>query len=211
MWVHTRILVQFPLIYVCFRYVFPCFLHLLRRTVQYAFPKICTAMCHVSVIENSFETLFILLIQSRGEERDREDAISFASRKSHRQSSLASSHRRHSQSQPQRHRHRSSSKQRSLGAASSSNVLTKTKYPPGDLGPSGTTYNLWSSRHSLRREHKRKFNRSLCGVLLGVSIVLVILGILGIIGIAVYLGGTPSSSCKRRENSPTGISAVHVC
>ena len=46
-----------------------------------------------------------------------------------------------------------------------------------------------SATHSLKREHKRKFNRSLCGVLLGVSIVLVILGILGIIGIAVYLGG----------------------
>ena len=52
-----------------------------------------------------------------------------------------------------------------------------------------TTYSLWSAQNSLKREHKRKFNRSLCGVLLGISIVLVILGILGIIGIAVYLGG----------------------
>jgi peptidoglycan biosynthesis protein MviN/MurJ (putative lipid II flippase) len=48
---------------------------------------------------------------------------------------------------------------------------------------------LWSAQNSLKRDHKRKFNRSLCGVLLGISIVLVILGILGIIGIAVYLGG----------------------
>jgi hypothetical protein len=48
----------------------------------------------------------------------------------------------------------------------------------------------------LKREHKRKFNRSLCGVLLGVSIVLVILGILGIIGIAVYLGGKTSYNLK---------------
>ena len=47
---------------------------------------------------------------------------------------------------------------------------------------------MWTAQRSLKRDHKRKFNRSLCGVLLGVSIVLVILGILGIIGIAVYLG-----------------------
>ena len=75
--------------------------------------------------------------------------------------------------------------------------------PPPTHGTSGgrTTgaYTLWSTGGhsgssstntvSLKREHKRKFNRSLCGVLLGISIVLVILGILGIIGIAVYLGG----------------------
>ena len=76
--------------------------------------------------------------------------------------------------------------------------------PPPVHGASGgrTTgaYTLWSTGGhssgspstntvSLKREHKRKFNRSLCGVLLGISIVLVILGILGIIGIAVYLGG----------------------
>ena len=76
--------------------------------------------------------------------------------------------------------------------------------PPPMHGTSGgrTTgaYTLWSTGGhssgspstntvSLKREHKRKFNRSLCGVLLGISIVLVILGILGIIGIAVYLGG----------------------
>ena len=51
-------------------------------------------------------------------------------------------------------------------------------------------YNLWSSVHSLKRmSKKRRFDRSICGILLGASIVLVILGILGIIGIAVYLGG----------------------
>ena len=77
--------------------------------------------------------------------------------------------------------------------------------PPPVHGTAGgrTTgaYTLWSTGGhsssspstntgvSLKREHKRKFNRSLCGVLLGISIVLVILGILGIIGIAVYLGG----------------------
>ena len=53
----------------------------------------------------------------------------------------------------------------------------------------GTSYTLWSSQRSLKRDHRRKFNRSLCGILLGISIVLVIMGILGIIGIAVYLGG----------------------
>ena len=68
-------------------------------------------------------------------------------------------------------------------------IGSSKKYPPESLGPPGTSYSLWSATHSLKREHKRKFNRSLCGVLLGVSIVLVILGILGIIGIAVYLGG----------------------
>ena len=47
---------------------------------------------------------------------------------------------------------------------------------------------MWTAQRSLKRDHKRKFNRSLCGVLLGISIVLVVLGILGIIGIAVYLG-----------------------
>ena len=62
-------------------------------------------------------------------------------------------------------------------------------FPGESLGAAGTTYNLWSSHRSLKRDHRRRFNRSLCGVLLGVSIVLVILGILGIIGIAVYLGG----------------------
>ena len=82
--------------------------------------------------------------------------------------------------------------------------MIRKKYPPEAIGPpvtaaaaaaaassggGGTGYNLWSSQHSLRREHRRKFNRSLCGVLLAISIVLVILGILGIIGIAVYLGG----------------------
>lgn len=56
------------------------------------------------------------------------------------------------------------------------------------MGGHHTTYSLWSAQNSLKREHKRKFNRSLCGVLLAFSIVLVILGILGIIGIAVYLG-----------------------
>ena len=71
-----------------------------------------------------------------------------------------------------------------MGAAST----VKKKFSSSDtlIGPS---YNLWSSQHSLKRDHRRKFNRSLCGVLLGISIVLVILGILGIIGIAVYLGG----------------------
>ena len=75
--------------------------------------------------------------------------------------------------------------------------------PPPVHGASGgrTTgaYTLWSTGGhssgspstntvSLKREHKRKFNRSLCRVLLGISIVLLILGILGIIAIAVYLG-----------------------
>ena len=62
------------------------------------------------------------------------------------------------------------------------------RYGAEPLGPSGTSYSLWSAQRSLKRDHKRKFNRSLCGVLLGISIVLVVLGILGIIGIAVYLG-----------------------
>jgi hypothetical protein len=72
-------------------------------------------------------------------------------------------------------------------------IASSKKYPPESIGPPGTSYSLWSATHSLKREHKRKFNRSLCGVLLGVSIVLVILGILGIIGIAVYLGGEVSA------------------
>ena len=62
------------------------------------------------------------------------------------------------------------------------------RYGAEPLGPPGTSYSLWTAQRSLKRDHKRKFNRSLCGVLLGISIVLVVLGILGIIGIAVYLG-----------------------
>ena len=98
-------------------------------------------------------------------ERDREDAISYASR--------ASRHDRHA-------KERSSSRR-------GSRRPTK-KYSAENIGPPGTSYSLWTAQRSLKRDHKRKFNRSLCGVLLGVSIVLVILGILGIIGIAVYLG-----------------------
>ena len=37
-----------------------------------------------------------------------------------------------------------------------------------NLGPPGTSYSLWSAQRSLKRDHKRKFNRSLCGVLLGI-------------------------------------------
>ena len=92
-------------------------------------------------------------------ERDREDAISYASRKNERGD-----------------RHRSSSRKGSKRASS-----TK-KYGLESIGPPGTSYSLWTSRKSLKRDHKRKFNRSMCGVLLGVSVVLVVLGILGIIG-----------------------------
>ena len=68
----------------------------------------------------------------------------------------------------------------------------------GGGGGARNSYTLWSpnitqtadsSAGNSSLDHKRKFNRSLCGVLLGISIVLVIVGILGIIGIAVYLGG----------------------
>eukprot|EP00090_Calanus_glacialis_P004778 TRINITY_DN13582_c0_g1_i1.p1 TRINITY_DN13582_c0_g1~~TRINITY_DN13582_c0_g1_i1.p1 ORF type:complete len:1386 (+),score=289.54 TRINITY_DN13582_c0_g1_i1:332-4489(+) len=97
-------------------------------------------------------------------EQDREDAISYASRASRND----------------RHKERSSSRR-------GSRRPTK-KYSAENIGPPGTSYSLWTAQRSLKRDHKRKFNRSLCGVLLGVSIVLVILGILGIIGIAVYLG-----------------------
>ena len=70
------------------------------------------------------------------------------------------------------------------------------------MGGHHTTYSLWSAQNSLKREHKRKFNRSLCGVLLAFSIVLVILGILGIIGIAVYLGGKLHMMNENHRKSP---------
>ena len=92
-------------------------------------------------------------------ERDREDAISYASRNNERGD-----------------RRRSSSRKGSKRTSS-----TK-KYGLENIGPPGTSYSLWTSRKSLKRDHKRKFNRSMCGVLLGVSVVLVVLGILGIIG-----------------------------
>mgnify|MGYP001432452673 CR=1 FL=1 len=92
-------------------------------------------------------------------ERDREDAISYASRNNERGD-----------------RRRSSSRKGSKRTSS-----TK-KYGLENIGPTGTSYSLWTSRKSLKRDHKRKFNRSMCGVLLGVSVVLVVLGILGIIG-----------------------------
>jgi len=98
-------------------------------------------------------------------EQDREDAISYASRAS---------------------RHDRSNKERSSSRRGSRRPTKK--YDAENIGPPGTSYSLWTAQRSLKRDHKRKFNRSLCGVLLGVSIVLVILGILGIIGIAVYLG-----------------------
>jgi len=98
-------------------------------------------------------------------EQDREDAISYASRASRNN---------------RQDRQRSSSRRESR--------RTTKKYNAENIGPPGTSYSLWTAQRSLKRDHKRKFNRSLCGVLLGVSIVLVILGILGIIGIAVYLG-----------------------
>ena len=88
-------------------------------------------------------------------ERDREDAISYASR--HERGNRSSSRK-------------------------SSRKPSTKKYGLDNLGPPGTSYSLWTSQKSLKRDHKRKFNRSMCGVLLGVSIVLVILGILGIIG-----------------------------
>ena len=96
-------------------------------------------------------------MQSRGEERDREDAISYASRNER------------------------GDRRRSSSRKGSKRTSTK-KYSLDNLGPPGTSYSLWTSQKSLKRDHKRKFNRSLCGVLLGVSIVLVVLGILGIIG-----------------------------
>ena len=97
-------------------------------------------------------------------ERDREDAISYASR--------------NERGDRRRSEERRTSKRKS----------GSKKYGLDNIGPSGTSYSLWTSQKSIKRDHRRKFNRSLCGVLLGVSIVLVILGILGIIGIAVYLG-----------------------
>ena len=97
-------------------------------------------------------------------ERDREDAISYASR------------------------HERGNRQRSESRRASKRRQTSKKYGLDNIGPSGTSYSLWTSQKSIKRDHRRKFNRSLCGILLGVSIVLVILGILGIIGIAVYLG-----------------------
>ena len=126
--------------------------------------------------------------QTRADERDREDAISFASRRS-----LAKV--------PQpggtvpRHAINTNASMRSSKRSIHSN--TSKKYPPEGsyMGGHHTTYSLWSAQNSLKREHKRKFNRSLCGVLLAFSIVLVILGILGIIGIAVYLGGKWQSEC----------------
>ena len=89
------------------------------------------------------------------------------------------------------------------GSSSRSFQMPPPPPPPVHGAGGGRTtgaYTLWSTGGhssgspstntvSLKRDHKRKFNRSLCGVLLGISIVLVILGILGIIGIAVYLGG----------------------
>ena len=90
-------------------------------------------------------------------ERDREDAISYASRNER------------------------GDRRRSSSRKGSKRTSTK-KYSLDNLGPPGTSYSLWTSQKSLKRDHKRKFNRSLCGVLLGVSIVLVVLGILGIIG-----------------------------
>ena len=75
-----------------------------------------------------------------------------------------------------------------------------TQEPLGE----GTSYTLWSSQRSLKRDHRRKFNRSLCGVLLGISIVLVIMGILGIIGIAVYLGGESVCQSGRNKIQRTG-------
>ena len=121
------------------------------------------------------------------DERDREDAISFASRRSLAQGGAKV---------PQpggtvpRHALTTASSMRSKRSVHST---SSKKYPPEGSHLSGhhttNSYSLWSAQNSLKREHKRKFNRSLCGVLLGISIVLVILGILGIIGIAVYLGG----------------------
>ena len=126
---------------------------------------------------------FFWMQGEREVERDRgEDAISFASRRS-----LAGAKVPQPGGTIPRHAINSAS-MRSKRSVQSSN---SKKYPPeaGYLGGHHTTYSLWSAQNSLKREHKRKFNRSLCGVLLGISIVLVILGILGIIGIAVYLGG----------------------
>ena len=42
------------------------------------------------------------------------------------------------------------------------------KFGLENLGPPGTSYSLWSTQRSLQRDHRRKFNRSLCGVLLGI-------------------------------------------
>ena len=95
------------------------------------------------------------------------------------------------------------------GSSSRSFQMPPPPPPPVHGAGGGRTtgaYTLWSTGGhssgspstntvSLKRDHKRKFNRSLCGVLLGISIVLVILGILGIIGIAVYLGGKLLYKC----------------
>ena len=130
---------------------------------------------------SNFSNTYLSDLQSHAEERDREDAISFASRRS-----LAKV------PQPGGTIPRHAINSASMRSKRSLQSTNSKKYPPGEAGYLGghhTTYSLWSAQNSLKREHKRKFNRSLCGVLLGISIVLVILGILGIIGIAVYLGG----------------------
>ena len=121
--------------------------------------------------------------QTRADERDREDAISFASRRSLAKVPQPGG------TVPRHAINATSASMRSSKRSIHSN--TSKKYPPEGsyMGGHHTTYSLWSAQNSLKREHKRKFNRSLCGVLLAFSIVLVILGILGIIGIAVYLGG----------------------
>ena len=138
-------------------------------------------LCLVSQKPYTNSNIFFSYFQSTAEERDRgEDAISFASRRS-----LAKV------PQPGGTVPRHAINSASMRSKRSLQSTTSKKYPPegGYLGGHHTTYSLWSAQNSLKREHKRKFNRSLCGVLLGISIVLVILGILGIIGIAVYLGG----------------------
>ena len=141
-----------------------------------------------------FINIFFLIFQRNDalDERDREDAISFASRRSLAQQGGPGGGAKVPQpgGTVPRHALTTASSMRSKRSVHST---SSKKYPPEGSHLSGhhttNSYSLWSAQNSLKREHKRKFNRSLCGVLLGISIVLVILGILGIIGIAVYLGG----------------------
>ena len=52
-------------------------------------------------------------------------------------------------------------------------VRKNRKFGLENLGSTGTSYSLWSTQRSLQRDHRRKFNRSLCGVLLSIRKVLV--------------------------------------
>nr|XP_027208893.1 uncharacterized protein LOC113802489 [Penaeus vannamei] len=66
--------------------------------------------------------------------------------------------------------------------------------PYGYVSRPGSTplsYSLWGSNASTtssEESYRRQFNRTLCRVVFGCAVLLVILAVLGIVGIAVYLG-----------------------